>query len=135
EACTSVFWRYSAFSVWACLSLLLCSVKGQKRQQVCIPTFQRYSTFSGLVGRYLRFEQPRQDTFTSGEEQYESADEGSSPPASQTPVTGSLTPVPTTSRHRITGLTSGKPLLSWDKHVCKLFPRLSQGITGCPGAT
>jgi hypothetical protein len=32
-------------------------------------------------------------------------------------------------------VTSGKPLLSWDKHVCKLFPRLSQGITGCPGAT
>jgi hypothetical protein len=31
--------------------------------------------------------------------------------------------------------SSGKPLLSWDKHVCKLFPRLSQGITGCPGAT
>jgi hypothetical protein len=27
-----------------------------------------------------------------------------------------------------TYLTSGKPLLSWDKHVCKLFPRLSQGI-------
>jgi hypothetical protein len=33
------------------------------------------------------------------------------------------------------GSASGKPLLSWDKHVCKLFPRLSQGITGCPGAT
>jgi hypothetical protein len=38
-------------------------------------------------------------------------------------------------RELIKSMTSGKPLLSWDKHVCKLFPRLSQGITGCPGAT
>ncbi|KIJ90516.1 hypothetical protein K443DRAFT_116477, partial [Laccaria amethystina LaAM-08-1] len=31
---------------------LLCSFKGQKRQEVCIPVFQRFSAFSGLVGRY-----------------------------------------------------------------------------------
>ena len=42
-------------------------------------------------------EQPRQDTATSGEEQYESADD-SSLPASQTPVTGTLTPTSTTRR-------------------------------------
>ena len=43
-------------------------------------------------------EQPRQDTTTSGEEQYESADSGS-PPASL-PVTGASTPTATTSRYR-----------------------------------
>ncbi|KIK00295.1 hypothetical protein K443DRAFT_100705, partial [Laccaria amethystina LaAM-08-1] len=31
---------------------LLCSVKGQKRQEVCVSMFQRYSTFSGLIGKY-----------------------------------------------------------------------------------
>ncbi|KIK00316.1 hypothetical protein K443DRAFT_100590, partial [Laccaria amethystina LaAM-08-1] len=34
---------------------LLCSVKGQKRREVCVPAFQRYSTFSGLIGKYSSF--------------------------------------------------------------------------------
>ena len=37
-------------------------------------------------------EPPRQDTATSGEEQYESADDGNSPPPFPYPVTGTSTP-------------------------------------------
>ena len=44
-------------------------------------------------------EQPRQDTVTSREEQYESADDSNSPPPFPYPVTGTLTPT-ASSRYR-----------------------------------
>ncbi|KIK03455.1 hypothetical protein K443DRAFT_95155, partial [Laccaria amethystina LaAM-08-1] len=47
--CSSAFWRYSVFSVWACLNQLLCSFKGKKRQEVHIGMFQRYSAYSVLL--------------------------------------------------------------------------------------
>ena len=43
--------------------------------------------------------QCRQDTTTSGEEQYESADDGNSPPPFSYPVTGTSTPT-TSSKYR-----------------------------------
>ena len=53
-------------------------------------------------------EQPRQDTTTSGEEQFESAESGS-PPASL-PVTGTSTPASTTGRYQqITGPSPAYP--------------------------
>ena len=48
-------------------------------------------------------ELPRQDTTTSGEEQYESADDGNSPPPFPYPVTGASTPTTSSRYRRITG--------------------------------
>ena len=48
-------------------------------------------------------ELPRQDTATSGEEQYESADDGNSPPPFPYPVTGVTTPTTSPRYQRITG--------------------------------
>ena len=48
-------------------------------------------------------EQPRQDTATSGEEQYESTDDGNSPPPFPYSVTGTSTPTTSSRYQRITG--------------------------------
>ena len=49
--------------------------------------------------------EPRPETVTSGEEQYKSADDRNSPPASQTPVTETLAPALIPESYRqVTGL-------------------------------